>query len=479
MQERFGDYHLITKIATGGMAEIFLAKHVNSPVTSMPIAIKRILRQHNTNHAFIKMFLAEARIICNLTHDRIVKIYDFGKYDDIYYIAMEYVFGQNLGQLMNRYEQKGKRLPLDLVLNIAAAVLEGLDFAHNARDRNGMFLNIVHLDMNPNNILLSYEGKIKLVDFGIAHASYTSSLKRSLLSIQGTYGYLSPEQCLEQPVDRRSDIFSLGVILYEALSGKPLFKHMESDAAILHAIVHEPIPDIRTVAPEVPREVAAILRKALQKDRNARYSSAAEMLEDIKKFRIMREFDPQTENIPAILKREFASHFIKMTQVIEKAQAAYMMDELFKDIGELEGIDLNEKIRFPEEESASFSRQQIEEEKEKEKEEKRRTLKSWLLALTIGLAALIIFFVGLGVYLFYPFKQETVEVFVSTLPPGAEIFVDGKESGVYTPATLNLFKDRSYIFGFRKGDLVGEVVFTPGNVPEKNKVFVKLGKQEH
>ncbi len=475
MLERFGDYQLITKIATGGMAEIFLAKHVNSPVTSMPVAIKRILRQHNTNHAFIKMFLAEARIICNLTHESIVKIYDFGKHDEIYYIAMEYVFGQNLGQLLKRYDQKEKVLPLDIVLEIAAAVLEGLDFAHNARDRNGHFLNIVHLDMNPNNILLSYDGRVKLVDFGIAHAAYTKSFKRTLEAVQGTYGYLSPEQCLDRPIDRRSDLFSLGIILYEMVSGKPLFRRLESDAAILHAIVHDSVPDVRTVNPAVPREISAIIGKALQKDPEQRYASAAEMLGDIRKFQAMREFDPQSETLTVVLKREFASHFIKMTQVLERAQTTYLMEEIFKDIGEIEEINLEEEVRFRETELADRERRREEEEEE---EENKRSLKGWLMALLIGACALLLIAGGVGIYLFYPFQSGTVEVFVSTLPPEADMFVDGRDAGIKTPASLKLIKGRTYIFGFHKDNLAAEIPFVPSGDAEKDKVFVKLRKRE-
>jgi len=198
------------------------------------------------------------------------------------------------------------------------------------------------------------------------------------------------------------------------------------------------------------------------------------MLDDIKKFRSMREFNPQAESLPIVLKREFASHFIKMTQVLEKAQAAYMMDELFKDIGEIEEIDLNERIRFKQEEDAAEEQRREEAE---EREEQRRTLKSWILPLCIGVGALLLFFAGLGVYLFYPFKSETTEVFVSSLPPGADLFVDGRDAGAKTPVTLQLVKDRTYIFGFHKGDLAAEMPFVPGDKPEENKVFVKLGKR--
>jgi len=470
MLERFGDYQLIHKIATGGMAEIFLAKHVHSPATSMPIAIKRILRNFSANQTFIKMFLAEARIICNIVHENIVRIYDFGKADESYYIAMEYVFGQNLGQLTNKYLQKGKILPVEVVVEIAVAVLDGLDYAHNTRDRNGNFLKVVHLDMNPNNILLSYDGKIKIVDFGIANAVYTKVLKNDLRTVQGTYGYLSPEQCQEKELDRRSDLFSFGVILYELLSGQPLFKHLDSDAAILHAIVHNEVPPVHTVNPEVPRELGFILQKALQKTRERRYGSAAEMLDDIKRFQSMRELNPQVDTLPAILKREFAAHFIKMTKVLEKAQTAYLVDEIFKDIGEIEQIDLNEKIRIQQDDR---SRRPAEPE-----EPEDDIKKGWKWPIIISLVLLALFFTGLGVYLFFPFESETVTVFISSRPTEADIYLDGRESGNLTPTEMTLTKGRTYIFEFRKGDLVAELPFTPGDKPEDNKIFVELkGRQ--
>lgn len=273
MLEKFDNYQLLSKIATGGMAEIFLAKHVNSPVNSMPIAIKKVLKKYSDNPTLVKMFLAEARIICNISHENIVKIYDFGKFEDQYFIAMEYVFGQNLGAILEKAAEKGESLPLNFTIEIISAVLCGLDHAHNAQDRNGNFLNIVHLDMNPNNILISYDGKIKVVDFGIANANYTKKLKDSA-GIQGTYAYLSPEQCSGTSVDRRSDIFSVGIILYEMLTGQPLYKDLDSDMAIMNAILYDEVEPIDERMPDIDPNLAKIVMKALEKNPNRRYSSA-------------------------------------------------------------------------------------------------------------------------------------------------------------------------------------------------------------
>ncbi len=142
MAEYFDEYQLLKKIASGGMAEIFLAKHINSPVGNMPFAIKKVLPRYSKDKEYIKMFLSEARIICNINHENIVHIYDFGKFEGIYYIAMEYVFGQNLGSLLNKFQVTNTVMPVNVVFEIAMAILAGLDHAHNARDRNGVFLNV-------------------------------------------------------------------------------------------------------------------------------------------------------------------------------------------------------------------------------------------------------------------------------------------------------------------------------------------------
>ncbi len=452
MLDKFDNYQLLSKIATGGMAEIFLAKHINSPVNSMPIAIKKVLKQFSTNTVLIKMFLAEARIICNINHENIVRIYDFGKYEEQYFIAMEYVFGQNLGSILNKLGQKGSKMPLNLVIEVLLGVLSGLDHAHNTKDKNGIFLNVVHLDMNPNNILISYDGKIKVVDFGIANANYTKKAKGSLVSIQGTYGYLSPEQCREGQVDRRSDIFSVGIILYEMLTGQPLYKHLENDATILNAILNEEIPHIKKVVPDIDHRLAEIVMKALEKNQKNRYATALDMREDLLMIYNSLEFDPNTESLQSLLKKMFPSHFIKMTKVIERAQTEYLMDELFKDIGELEELDMKEKIRVKQQEQA---------------EEKKREgiLPSSGKIFAAGVAIALIL-VAIMSYLFIKPEVEFESVSIFSQPPEASIYLNGEDTGKQTPATLVLEQGKNYIIEFRKDDLIGGMEFTP---TEKNR----------
>ena len=451
MLERFDNYQLLSKIATGGMAEIFLAKHVNSPVNSMPIAIKKVLKQYGNNPMLVKMFLAEARIICNISHENIVKIYDFGKFEDQYFIAMEYVFGQNLGAILSKVAERDEVLPLNFIIEIISAVLCGLDHAHNAQDRNGNFLNIVHLDMNPNNILISYDGKIKVVDFGIANANYTKKLKDSS-GIQGTYAYLSPEQCSGAPVDRRSDIFSVGIILYEMLTGQPLYKNLENDMAIVNAILYDDIEPIDERMPDIDPNLAKIVMKALEKNPNNRYATAMDMREDLQLIYNSLEFDPDGETLPAFMKKQFPAHFIKMTKIIEQAQTEYLMDELFNNIGELENIDLDEKKKAEEVEI-----QMVETEKRREKKKTVFTKAGFIAGIVAGLAVIAVIlkllFFDQGVQI------ETITVFSS--PAGAKILVNGEDTGKLTPASLQLELNKKYIIEFSKDDMIGGLEFTP------------------
>ena len=451
MLEKFDNYQLLSKIATGGMAEIYLARHVNSPVNSMPIAIKKVLKKYSNNPTLLKMFLAEARIICNISHENIVKIYDFGKYEDQYFIAMEYVFGQNLGAILEKLSEKKQKLPLNLIIEIISAVLCGLDHAHNAQDRNGTFLNIVHLDMNPNNILISYEGKIKVVDFGIANANYTRKLKNDS-GIQGTYAYLSPEQCIGAAVDRRSDIFSVGIILYEMLAGQTLYKQLDSDMAIMNAIMNDEIEPINELMPDIDPKLAEIVMKALEKNPNNRYATAMDMREDLLRIYNSLEFDPNSEMLPALVKKLFPAHFIKMTKIIEQAQTEYLMDELFNNIGELEDFEIKSKKRVEEEK------------KKKENEEKKRQKRKSIISKISIFAGIVVGLLIIGMVLKFLFIDPDVKVDMVTVfsePGGAEIFVNGEDTGKKTPASLQLELNKQYIIEFRKDDMIGGLEFVP------------------
>ncbi|PWT87509.1 MAG: hypothetical protein C5B54_12240, partial [Acidobacteria bacterium] len=218
----FGQYLLLSKIATGGMAELFKAKRKGVEGFEKILAIKRILPHMSDNEDFVTMFIDEAKLAAQLTHHNICQIFDLGKIETSYYIAMEYVHGKDLRAVMKASRQKDKPIPIELAVLITSKISSALDYAHRKRDANGQPLNLVHRDVSPQNILISYEGDVKLVDFGIAkaatkvHVTQHGALKGKLL-------YMSPEQAWGKSVDRRTDIFSLAVVLYEMLAGRPLF----------------------------------------------------------------------------------------------------------------------------------------------------------------------------------------------------------------------------------------------------------------
>jgi serine/threonine protein kinase len=281
-QERIGRYEVLRKIATGGMAELFLAKQVGMEGFEKVVAIKRILAHLAYDEEFINMFRDEARIVAKLSHPNIVQIYDLGKSDDTYFIAMEYIPGRNLSSVAKKAKAKGVPLPPEYIARCIAQACEGLYYAHTRQDIDGMPLKIVHRDVSPQNIILAFSGGVKLVDFGIAKAATKIAHTRAGV-LKGKYAYMSPEQIRGDEVDARSDLFAVGIVLYELLCGRRPFEK-ENSIQTLKAIVQEPHVDCRLLNPDIPDALAAIIDKALAKHYNDRWQSAQELqlaLEDM------------------------------------------------------------------------------------------------------------------------------------------------------------------------------------------------------
>ena len=224
--------------------------------------MKRILPHLAQDPSFIKLFINEAKIIANLSHPSLIRIHDFGKEQDSYYMTMELVHGVNLDLVMIKAPLQRKHWTLECGVEVVRQLLEGIGYAHNATDRSNRPLNIVHLDINPHNVMLAPDGTVKLLDFGISHASYNQDQK-SHNSLRGTYAYMSPEQCREQTVDARSDLFSIGVILYELCLLTDLFKRHPSEFLILKAITEGDIPRPTTIDPNFPPALEAVILRAL------------------------------------------------------------------------------------------------------------------------------------------------------------------------------------------------------------------------
>ena len=275
-------YELLKKLATGGMAEIFLAKQSGLEGFEKVVVLKRILGHLAQDEEFVSMFLDEARIAAKLSHPNIVQIYDLGKSESSYYIAMEYVSGRNVQHLMMKQQGKGGSLPVEHVCRIMAGVCDGLYYAHSRKDYDGKPLNIIHRDISPQNILVSFAGGVKVVDFGIAKATTQLAQTRAGV-LKGKYAYMSPEQVRGAKIDHRSDLFAVGLVMYEMLTGQRAFER-DSSLKTLKAIVQEKPLNPRELNPDVPMEVVKLLSKALEKNPDRRYKTAQEMQLAIEDF---------------------------------------------------------------------------------------------------------------------------------------------------------------------------------------------------
>ena len=264
------------------MAEIFLARASAMHGFEKLVVIKRILPQHAESEDFIRMFLAEARLAATLHHPNIVQVYDIGEAEGMFFFAMEYVQGQDMRKLVRAARRKQKPIPLEHILHIIMGVAGGLHHAHEKVGLDGRPVGIVHRDVSPSNVLVTYEGAVKIVDFGIAKAA-TAQVSTIAGTLKGKIPYMSPEQCRGETVDRRSDIFSIGTLLWELTTGKRLFAG-DNEFAILNRVAKGDVPLPSSIRPEYPPELEAIVMRALQADPDNRYSSAVDLQIDLEDF---------------------------------------------------------------------------------------------------------------------------------------------------------------------------------------------------
>jgi serine/threonine protein kinase len=278
----YGRYALLEKVATGGMAEVFRATRRGVEGFEKVVAVKRILPHLSTNKDFVEMFIAEAKMVASLSHPNIVQIFDLGKIDDSYYIAMEFVEGKDLRTILTRARNQSTLPGVDLAALVAARVSAALEYAHRHRDSDGRDLRIVHRDVSPQNILLSDEGEVKLVDFGIAKAA-TKASHTDTGSLRGKLLYMSPEQAWGKPLDKRSDLFALGAVFFEILTGHLLFS-ASSEMSVLERVREARFVPPSSLNPAVPIELEAVVMRLLNKNPAERYQDASEVLLDLDSY---------------------------------------------------------------------------------------------------------------------------------------------------------------------------------------------------
>jgi len=277
---RLGKYLLLERLHLGGIAELFLARATGIPGAEPLVALKRLLPTQDEE--LVSLFVDEARIAAQLGHGNIARMLEVGSQDDQYFIAMEYISGRSLRALLQSPMVGGRPMAVEQAAYLAGELCDGLDYAHRKKDFQGRELGIVHRGVSPENVLLAYDGSVKLVDFGMAKAA-SSSHQTQAGSLKGKFGYMSPEQMLGQPLDRRSDIFSVGVVLFEMLTGTNPFI-ADSDLESMRRVSEADVPAPRSLNPELPEAVEAILLKALAKDRDARFQWASELQQALLPF---------------------------------------------------------------------------------------------------------------------------------------------------------------------------------------------------
>jgi serine/threonine-protein kinase len=281
--DRLGKYRLLRLLATGGMGEVFFARQEGPAGFAKPAVVKRVLEHLAREGTFTQMFLNEARLAALLQHQNVVQIFELGEDKGRYFIAMEYVHGRNLRTIRRKLREGGREFPAAQLARIASQALAGLHYAHGLKADTGAPMNIIHRDMSPDNVMVGFDGAVKVLDFGIAKATSGAPEVTRAGMVKGKFAYMSPEHLRAETLDARSDVWAVGVTLYELLASERPFNAPGETALVKQILTEEPRP-LHELAPSVPKELSSIVHTALIKKREDRYQSAEEMASDLERF---------------------------------------------------------------------------------------------------------------------------------------------------------------------------------------------------
>ncbi len=303
LPNKLGKYELLMPLAAGGMARIYIGRSTGIGSFERHVVLKLITPEREKDETAVQMFLDEARLAASLNHQNVAQVFEVGEDQGIHYLAMEYVHGQDLRALLAKAGSQGTRIPLELALTVVAGAAAGLNHAHERRASDGTPLGIVHRDVSPSNLMIGYDGSVKLLDFGIAKATARSVQTQSGI-IKGKFAYMAPEQCRGRDVDRRSDVFSLGIILYEISTQHRCFR-ADSDFDTMHRIVTGDVVRPTRLVQGYPPALEAIVMKALSVDAAHRYQSAGLLLEALESFAIASRFSLSTMGLGRFMRDMF------------------------------------------------------------------------------------------------------------------------------------------------------------------------------
>lgn len=321
---RLGRYTLYYRIAQGGMASVYLAQLTSEVGFSKWVAIKMIHPHIASDPQFVQMFLNEARLAARLDHPNLCSVHDFGESDGRYYLAMDYLHGESLGQL-SRVAWIAGGMPYALAARIIADAARGLHSAHETRQENGANAGVVHRDVSPQNLFVLYTGVAKVVDFGIARSNDASGERTATGILKGKLAYMSPEQIEEHPVDRRTDLWALGVVLWEVTTGQRLFKR-PNDAATLMAVLRDEIPPPSSLNADYPKRLEAVVMKALERDPARRYQSGTEMARALEAWLASERSPVGTDEVGELMQTLFAERIAFRDQLLHPSSGSETMD---------------------------------------------------------------------------------------------------------------------------------------------------------
>ncbi len=424
MPARFGKYTLIRKLAVGGMAELFLALQRSMAGFEKLIVVKRVLPHLAQDESFIEMLLAEARIAATLNHPNIGHIYDVGEVDGQFYIAMEHIHGEDLRSLVRQMKKKNvTAFPLEHALAIVLGCCSGLAYAHEKRDLDGEPMGIVHRDVSPQNILVTFTGDVKLVDFGIAKAGRGQMEDTGSGQLKGKVPYMSPEQAQGEDLDNRSDVFSLGIMLFELCTGRRLFRG-KNEMETLRKIVEDEYPQPRQLNPNLSPRLEEIILRSLEKDQRRRYQSARDMQADLEDYIRSEQLKVSSLSLGSWMQDLFREKLDQQKQLLQEG----------RQLADVIAAQVAEEERENTLSGAYASRVR----------QKPASKVPWILLAVVMLSAAG----GLTWLLTRPPPPSQATgpgaIAITSTPPGAAIWVDGERRSERTPATLRELPLGSY-----------------------------------
>jgi serine/threonine protein kinase len=309
---KFAGYDILGRLALGGMAEILLARHANTEGDHRFLVVKRILPHFEQDTDFVQMFLDEAKIGMQLKHPNICQFHQFGADEGSHFIVMEWINGMPLGRLIRKARKSGG-VGLPIAIRIGIDVARALHYAHIANDEHGEPFNIIHRDVSPHNIMIAYNGAVKLLDFGIAKADHRAH-KTQAGVVKGKFAYMAPEQCTAGQADHRLDIFALGVCIFETITGRSLYRR-KTEAATMRAVIMDPVPSLKERLPDVSDDLDKILQKALAKEAGDRFDSAADFANELERFAKENDMLGKQREVADFVKKVFPEEFTRGPRV--------------------------------------------------------------------------------------------------------------------------------------------------------------------